>query len=625
MHGLRPRTARRRRPQAPGEPAPATGAAGAPAPEMLRGEAHRVAPRVGAWSSRAARRVLAAALAAAMVAALAPAPVWAAGGDGEPADEDRAPEPAGGQGPAHAPRSGARSQGEPDGPPEIAVAPNRRFGTEGICAVGNTLWIGHRGESTLQAFDLSTGERDEDSDLTVGHPARGMWCDGETMWYTTKNNQSRIFAYDMATGARQEDREFDISGLSFNSNRSSRGGISSRGGSWGGTLGVVSDGETMWVGSDWRDHRNWLYALDMATKARKPAADIAVAGDRHFRPKGLWSDGEILWVAATINPTVRAYDIATKARVESLEFDVADFEHGGSWGLWSDGDHMWVCNFRYGKVRAYPMPEAYGHRLATLEVSGVELVRLPSRQFRGHVARGTATVTVTAVAADDAHTVTFGTDDADPDIEGHQWSLALGDNTLEVTVSDGTDSRTYTVTVVKIDVDALSGDTTLSSLSVDGAAVDGFAADMHDYALRVDNDVASVTVAAVASEPAARVTITPADADPDTEGHQVALDEGANVVTVAVAATDGLATAVYTLEVSRKPSAFGYDELFDILGLAHRRSMDIWAGAQTRWVSYDRSGDEAVLAYDASTGERAPGRDIAALADGNGSPLGAVV
>ena len=560
-----------------------------------------------------------------MVAALAPAPVWAADGDGKAADEDGAQGSAGGgHGPANAPRSGAaaggRSQDEPDGPPEIAVAPNRRFGTEGICAVGNTLWIGHRGESTLQAFDLSTGERDEDSDLTVGDPARGMWCDGETMWYTTKNNQSRIFAYDMATGARQEDREFDISGLSFNSDRSSRGGISSRGGSWGGTLGVVSDGETMWVGSDWRDHRNWLYALDMATKARKPAADIAVGGDRYFRPKGLWSDGEIVWVAATINPTVRAYDIATKARVESLEFDVADFEHGGSWGLWSDGDHMWVCNFRYGKVRAYPMPEAYGHRLATLEVSGVELVRLPSRQFRGHVARGTATVTVTAVAADDAHTVTFGTVDADDVAEGHQWSLALGDNTLEVTVSDGTDSRTYTVTVVKIDVDALSDDATLSSLSVDGAAVDGFAADMHDYKLRVDNDVASVTVAAAASEPAARVTITPADADPDTGGHQVALDEGSNVVTVAVAATDGLATAVYTLEVSRMPSAFGYDGFADVSGLAHRRSMDIWADARTRWVSYDRSGDEAVLAYDASTGERAPGRDIAALADGNGSP-----
>ena len=302
----------------------------------------------------------------------------------------------------------------------MAVVFNRSFGTEGICAVGDTLWIGYRGDSTLQAFDRSTGERDEASDLILGDPARGMWCDGETLWYTTKNDQSRIFAYDMATGTRQEDREFDISGLKFNSDRSSRGGI------WGGPLGVASDGDTMWVASDWSNHRNWLYALDMSTKARKPGSDIAVAGDRLFRPKGLWSDGEILWVAATINSTVRAYDIATKARVESLEFEVDDFEHGGSWGLWSDGDHMWVCNFRYGKVRAYPMPEAYGPLLETVEVSGVELVRLLWTEFRGHVARGTATVTVTAAPADSADMVTFGTDDADDVAEGHQWSLDAG-------------------------------------------------------------------------------------------------------------------------------------------------------------------------------------------------------
>ena len=601
MHVLRPRRVCREQPQQSGK--------------RLRASWSRAPERAGAWSSRAARRVLAAALAAAMVAVLAPAPVWAAGGDGKPADEDRTPGPAGGKGAAHAPRSGARSQGEPDGPPEIAVAPSRSFGTEGICAAGDTMWIGYRRDSTLQAFDLSTGERDEDSDLTVGYPARGMWCDGETVWYTTNYDHSKIFAYDMATGARQEDREFDISALDF-----SHGGLA-----WAGPLGIASDGDTMWVASDSRVVGNRLYALDMATKARKPEADIAVAVGKRFYPRGLFTDGETVWVAATANSTVRAYDIATKARVGSLEFDVADFEAGGSWGLWSDGDHMWVGNYREGKVRAYPMPEAYGHRLATLEVSGVELVRvelvrLPSRQFRGHVARGTATVTVTAVAADDAHTVTFGTDDADGNTEGHQWSLALGDNTLEVTVSDGADSRTYTVTVVKIDVDALSGDATLSSLVVDGAAVDGFAADVHGYRLRVDNDVASVTVAAAATEAAAAVEVTPADADPVAEGHQVALDEGANTVTVAVAATDGLATAVYTLEISRMPSAFGYDGFMIVWGLAHRRSMDIWADARTRWVSYDRSGDEAVLAYDVSTGERQPGRDIAALAAGNGSP-----
>ena len=496
-------------------------------------------------------------------------------------------------------------RGDPDQLADFVVRGFR----EGICAVGDTLWVSSRSYRKLYAYDRFSGERDEHGDLPLVEPARGVWCDGETLWYTSGRDHSTIFAYDMETGTRDEDREFDISALDF-----SRGDNAGTWYFWAGPLGIASDGETMWVATNSRVVGNRLYALDMDTKEPKPEADIALRG---FYPRGLWSDGEFLWVATTSGSTVRAYDIATQTRTESLDLDVSP---GRSWGLWSDGEHMWVFDFHDETVQAYPMPEAYGPHLETLEVSGVELVSLSSTEWRGHVARGTASVTVTAVAADDAHTVTFGTVDADDVAEGHQWSLALGDNTLEVTVSDGTDSRTNTITVVKIDVDALSDDATLSSLSIDGTAVAGFAADMHDYGLRVDHDAASVTVAAAATEAAAVVEITPADADPVAEGHQVALAEGSNVVTVAVAATDGLATAVYTLEISRMPSAFAYDGFADISGLAHRRSMDIWAGAQTRWVSYDRSGDEAVLAYDASTGERQPGRDIAVRAAGNKSP-----
>ena len=545
-----------------------------------------------------------------MVVALMAAPVSAAGGDGKAADENGAPGPSGGPGPADAPSapaSGGRSQDESDGPPDVDFGADQGWFTEGICAVGDTLWVAFRSKSKLQAYDRSTGERDAAGDLPIEHPARGVWCDGETLWYTTEEDHSTIFAYDMATGSRREDREFDISGLSFNA--------SSLGKTWSGPLGIASDGETMWVATDSRDAGNRLYALDMSTKAHKPEADIALG--QRFYPRGLFTDGKILWVASSVDSTVRAYDIATPARVENLELDITP---SGSWGLWSDGEHMWVCNFRHTTVRAYPMPESYGPRLETLEVSGVDLVSLSSREYRGHVVRGTASVTVTAVAADDSDTVTFGTADADGGVEGHQWSLALGGNTLEVTVSDGTGSRTYTINMVRVDVDALSDDATLSSLSVDGAPVAGFASDVLGYRLRVAHDVVSVTVAATATEAAAVVDISPTDAEPGAVGHQVALAEGLNPVGVTVVATDGVAEAAYTLKISREPSAFGYDEFLDLVGLEHPRSMDMWAGARTRWVSYDRSGDEAVLAYDRSTGERAPGRDITALADGNDSP-----
>ena len=555
--------------------------------------------RHGTAVNRTAKRCTAAVLAASLAAALVAAPV-SAGTD------------------TIAPRGS--SQDQTAGPPEVDFSENPGWWIEGICSAGDTLWVAFTAIDTLKAYDRSTGQREPSSDVAVGHPPRGVWCDSETMWYTTKRDHSTIFAYDLATGTPSQDREFDISGLSFNS----VGSVDSGGEvlTWTGPAGIASDGETMWVASDSRDAGNRLLALDMSTGEPKPESDIALGG---FFPRGLYTDGEYLWVASMRSSAVQAYDISTLDRAESLDLQATPT---GTWGLWSDGEHMWVSDFWDTTVLAYPMPEAYGPRLATLEVSGADLARLAAGEYRGRVARGTETVTVTAAPAVSTHAVTFGTADADDNADGHQWSLSLGDNTLEVTVSDGAASRTYTVAVIRVDADALSDDATLGSLSVDGAAVGGFAADKGRYRLRVGADVTSVTVAAAATQAAAQVSIAPADADPGADGHQVWVTHGLNTVAVAVAATDGLATATYTLVISRTPPAFAYDEFMDIAGFGHPRTLDMWVGAQTRWVSFSPRGYRAVLAYDApdgppadtSPGQRMHGLDITALAEGNDDP-----
>ena len=183
---------------------------------------------------------------------------------------------------------------------------------------------------------------------------------------------------------------------------------------------ITSDGKTMWVASDAASVGNRLYALDMSTGDRKPEAEIVLG---RFRPRGLYSDGRVLWTVSTFGNTVRAYDISTRARVESLELDLGS---DGHWGLWSDGDYMWALNFRRTTVKPYSMPEAYGPRLARLEVSGVDLVVSSPITYRGRATRGTESVTVTAAAADDSLAVTFGTDDADGMVEGHQWGPGAG-------------------------------------------------------------------------------------------------------------------------------------------------------------------------------------------------------
>ena len=84
----------------------------------------------------------------------------------------------------------------------------------------------------------------------------------------------------------------------------------------------------------------------------------------------------------------------------------------------------------------------------------------------------------------------------------------------------------------------------LSSLTLDGARLHpAFSSEVTLYTAQGDAGVAHVTIAAVARDPAASVQIVPADADPNTAGHQIAVTAGAQTataVTVTAAGGDNL-------------------------------------------------------------------------------------
>ena len=107
-----------------------------------------------------------------------------------------------------------------------------------------------------------------------------------------------------------------------------------------------------------------------------------------------------------------------------------------------------------------------------------------------------------------------------------------------------------------------SSDADLSALTVDdgtgAASVDGFDPADTGYSLSVAGMVARVTVAATASHSKATVEIAPADADAGTEGHQVALAGGPNVVTITVTAEDTTSTEAYTVTVHRAAVPHGW-------------------------------------------------------------------
>ena len=98
----------------------------------------------------------------------------------------------------------------------------------------------------------------------------------------------------------------------------------------------------------------------------------------------------------------------------------------------------------------------------------------------------------------------------------------------------------------------IAADLTLSALGLSGVTLSpAFDAETGTYTASVANDVDSTTVTASATNADATVAITaPDDADAATDGHQVALAEGADT-TITIEVKVGEDTATYTVTVTR--------------------------------------------------------------------------
>ena len=165
-----------------------------------------------------------------------------------------------------------------------------------------------------------------------------------------------------------------------------------------------------------------------------------------------------------------------------------------------------------------------------------------------------AQITVTATPTDPGATVEITPTDADLTAGGHQVTLTEGDNliTAMVTAANGTDTKSYTVTVTRRPP-AAQDDDDLASLSLsEGMLEPAFSSTQTVYSAEVANTVAQVTVTAMANHTGAVVVITPDDADDnEANGHQVTLEPGANPITVNVTAADGTTNQNYTITVNR--------------------------------------------------------------------------
>ena len=351
----------------------------------------------------------------------------------------------------------------------------------GMWGAGGTVWIAQNGPGAadgVYAYDRESGERLAGREFALAarnRAPRGSWSDGTTMW-VADSGRDRLFAYDLKSGERVEARDIALS-----SRNSAARGI------WG-------SGTALWV----LNANPSLFVYDRASGAL--LAEYALHA-RNRDPRGLWSDGVTLWVSdhgakmlfAYRLPALPAAGADAPEKPPALErVPAEEFTHLSSSsnlsprGLWSDGAVMYVADALDRRVYTYNMPDAIDARLASLALSGVEIGAFDAAraEYDGVIGAGVTETTVAAEAAQPGAAVAIEPPDADAAADGHQVALA-GTEAIAVTVTSGDGSRTRVYRVALPPRPCLSGAVAVGfSLAVyEGGSVDALDACARDRAV----------------------------------------------------------------------------------------------------------------------------------------------
>ena len=314
----------------------------------------------------------------------------------------------------------------------------------GLWSDATTLWILENGpgsDDAIYAYALKTGERDVAREFALhetNRAPRGVWSNGETVW-VSDSGQERLFAYHLMTGERQEEREVALAAR----NSAARG--------------IWSDGEAMWVLDGVKAA---LFAYDLKTHAL--LGEYALDGANDV-PHGVWSDRTTVWVSDHRLKRLLAYRLPARPaapaaedaeptpleRISGEDFkELSKASNNSPRGLWSDGEVMYAADESDDRVYTYNMPGAIDARLASLTLSGVEIGDFDpgTKEYEGTFADGAARTTVEAGAAQQRAIVAVDPPDADAGAAGHQVSIGGGGEvTVTVTSADGSRRTVYRV------------------------------------------------------------------------------------------------------------------------------------------------------------------------------------
>ena len=322
----------------------------------------------------------------------------------------------------------------------------------------------------------------------------GQWSDGATLWVLENGDGADDAVY--AYDLKTGER---VEGREFElaeTNRAPRG--------------VWSDRTVLWVSDS---GRNRLFAYDLASGEHQEERELEL-DDRNANARGIWSDDETMWVLDGGKDALFAYDLATGDPTAEYALDSTN---GDPHGLFFDGVTFWVSDHGAKRLFAY--------RLETGEDGEAELGRNRDEEFPN---------TILSRASNNSPRGIW----SDGDV---------------MYVADESDDKVYTYNMP----DAI--DARLATLTLSGVDFGEFEPGATEYEGTAGEGVTQTTVEATTVQRRTDVAFDPPpDADPDTAGHQVAL-QGVEEITVTVTSADGSRTKTYRVAFKQAVAEIALD------------------------------------------------------------------
>ena len=241
---------------------------------------------------------------------------------------------------------------------------------KGIWGNGETIWVSQSGTGPkLFAYNRSDGSRDSIKDFTTlsaagnGAPT-GLCSDGTTM-FVVDGDDNKVYAYTVSTKAHDSTKDITLAGGNTKSE------------------GLWCDADTVWVAEDDFGGSNDIFAYNRADGTQNTAVDfpdldpIVSGTDRlNANPRGIYSNGETMFVVDDEDATVYAWKVSDQMRDEDKEIAL-DGDNADPEGLWFDGRVLWVVDDADDKVYVYDLPGAQPDNTVA---DGVPGVRTPASE-----------------------------------------------------------------------------------------------------------------------------------------------------------------------------------------------------------------------------------------------------